>query len=111
MTGADALDTADPDGDGIPNLFERAMFLSPTVADSGLPVTVGDASADGLAVTYRVAKNQSDLTVNLLLSRDLDTWTPLAPGSSDPSHPDYTLHTVTVETSPEAGFLRIEVFR
>lgn len=57
-----AADTADADGDGVPNLIERACLLDPS-ASSPLPVTTARV-ADSLEYTYQrsvAAVNAGDL--------------------------------------------------
>ncbi len=46
LTGPTALATADPDGDGAPNLIEYALGLNPTFADSN-PMQLSQVSVDG----------------------------------------------------------------
>jgi len=53
-------DTADPDGDGIPNLMEYALALAPKTAGvGGLPVTT--PTNGYLTLTYRENKQATDL--------------------------------------------------
>jgi hypothetical protein len=114
LTGADALDTADPDGDGIPNLFERAFGLNPTVVDSGLPVTTS-ASGGTFSVTYPVARNQSDITVTAVANTGLEkgdspqTWTPLTPQLIDDSHPDYHVFRASIPAENPTGSIQLRV--
>ena len=108
----EGADTADPDGDGIANLIERALFLDPTMAESGLPVTLGEPGVDSISFTYRVAKGQSDLTVEVVTSSSLtsdEPWLPLEPVAVDDTPPDYTVYRVELPTAEGAGFLRLEV--
>jgi autotransporter-associated beta strand protein len=114
LTGEDALDEADPDGDGIANIFERAMFLDPTKPDSGLPVALGEPGANSISFTYRVAKGQSDITLSVLATYTLgdpESWTVLEPVWMDDSDPDFTLYRVELPTSESAGFLRLRATR
>ena len=113
LTGEDALDEADPDGDGIANLFERAMFLDPTTADDGLPATSANRP-ETIGFTYRVAKGQSDITLSVLATYTLDdpeSWTMVEPVGMDDSPPDYILYRVELPTSEPAGFLRLRATR
>lgn len=67
----------DPDGDGITNLFEFALRMDPTVADSELfPIPAYDPVEDALAVSF--TKNLFDPTKIALIvdvSSDLKNWT------------------------------------
>jgi hypothetical protein len=107
-------DTADPDGDGIGNIFERAMFLDPTSADSGLPATLGGFGANGINFIYRLAKGHDDLTVEVVASSSLVSeapWLPLTPFLQDDTHPDFSIYRVELPTSGNAGFLRLRITR
>ena len=110
----DGADTADPDGDGIVNIVERAMFLDPTNPDRGLPAALAEPGVDRISFTYRVAKAQDDLMVRAVTSSFLtspEPWLPLASTVLDETHSDYTLYRVELPTSENAGFLRLEVTR
>ena len=70
-------DTADPDGDGIPNLAEYAFNTNPKTADlSGLPVmgTVNVGGSDYLALSYLQVLFNTDITCTVQVSGDLTTW-------------------------------------
>ncbi|AHF92449.1 fibronectin [Opitutaceae bacterium TAV5] len=72
----DAADTADPEGDGLSNLFEYALGLDPLLSDSTEAVTIGK-STDGqrLTLTFnRIA--DPDLTYTVEATSDLSagTW-------------------------------------
>ncbi len=72
-TGA-AADSADPDGDGIVNLLERALGLNPTVATAkGLPTAARDGSGH-LVLTASRGPNSSDLVFAAESSADLVNW-------------------------------------
>jgi hypothetical protein len=110
-TGAD---TADPDGDGIANIFERAMFLDPTSADSGLPTAFSEPGFDSISFTYRVAKGQDDLTVRVVASSSLTSpvpWLPLTPALLNDTDLNFRIFRVDLPTATPAGFLRLEVIR
>ncbi len=67
-----AGDTADPDGDGLPNLLEYALGNSPVVANkSGITGTI---SSGYLVMTYTLAKGATDITAQPERSADLFTW-------------------------------------
>ena len=110
----DGADTADPDGDGMANILERALFLDPTKADGDLPLTPGEQGAESISFNYRVARGQGDLTVTVVASASLTTeepWLPLASVLVDDTHPDYTVYRAELPTSESAGFLRLQVSR
>ncbi len=73
LSGADALLTADPDGDGLNNLMEYALHANPTVSD---PSVLPDLAIEGadLTITYRKNKNATDITYVVQSSVDLVTW-------------------------------------
>ncbi len=68
---------ADPDGDGIPNLLEYALNLSPTTPGvTGLP-TVGKTVVDGstyLTLTFTRVIANTDISYVPQVSGDLATW-------------------------------------
>jgi len=103
---------ADPDGDGLDNLFERALFMNPLVAESrGWPVTIG-SEVETFVVTYRVARDQNDLTVSAESSPVLGTdavWTALASEISDDAHADYVIYRAVLPQAGTSGFVRIKV--
>jgi hypothetical protein len=114
LTGNDARDNADPDGDGIPNLFERAFGLNPVSPDARLPVTTS-ASGGTFSVTYPVARNQSDITVTAVANTGLQkgqgaqAWTPLTPQLVDDSHPDYRVFRASIPAENPTGSIRLRV--
>jgi endonuclease/exonuclease/phosphatase family metal-dependent hydrolase len=69
--------TADPDGDGIPNLLEYALDLNPLQPSAaGLP-TVGQIASGGneyLTLTYTKVIAATDITYLQQVSGDLQTW-------------------------------------
>lgn len=108
----DGADDADPDYDGISNILERAFGLNPVVADAALPVTVFPPQDDVVAVTYHVAKNQSDITVTPQGTAGLEpgnTWANMTPAMVDDANPGYTAYKVELPTAPGAGFVRFIV--
>lgn len=110
----DGADDADPDNDGIPNIFERAFFLSPRVADRGLPVEISRPAGGVVTFTYRVAKRQGDLTVTPQTRAHLGTgeaWTTASPLLIDDTHPDQRTYRVDLPESAGRGFVRLLVTR
>jgi hypothetical protein len=102
---------ADPDGDGLVNLFERALFSNPLVAESrAWPVTIG-SEVETFVVTYRVARDQNDLTVSAQSSPVLGTdavWTALASEISDDTHADYVVYRAVLPQAGASGFVRLK---
>jgi autotransporter-associated beta strand protein len=110
----EGADNADPDGDGVVNLVERALFLNPRVAEPGGWAVASGPAGEVFAVTYRVARNQNDLSVRAESSPSLGAdaeWTPLVPEVADDTHPDYTVYRAALPQSGVSGFVRLKVTR
>jgi autotransporter-associated beta strand protein len=110
----EGADNADPDGDGVVNLVERALFLNPRVAEPGGWAVASGPEGEVFAVTYRVARNQNDLSVRAESSPRLGAdaeWTPLVPEVADDTHPDYTVYRAALPQSGVSGFVRLKVTR
>jgi hypothetical protein len=77
-TGQHVGDTADPEGDGIPNLIEYAYGFSPLVTNSstsGLDVGAAESGANSVVtITFRRDPRAVDLTYALETSSDLLNW-------------------------------------
>ena len=106
-----AADDADPDGDGVSNLLERAFAGDPLVAETGLlPAT--DATAPMLSLLYRRAKAATDLVFEVEENVDLSAaWTAAAGSESViEDHADYELvrHTRPIDADLRL-FLRVKV--
>jgi autotransporter-associated beta strand protein len=107
----EAADSADPDGDGVTNLFERAFDGDPLVAESNLlPAT--DPTAPILSIVYRRSKAATDLTFEVEENVNLSAaWSP-ALGSETviEEHPTYQLilHVRPINSDPRL-FLRVKV--
>ncbi len=105
-------DAADPDGDGVPNLLERAFGGNPTVAENQL-TPAADPAAPLLSIVYRRALAASDLTFTVQESADLsaDGWANAA-GSDEVLSNDGAVQLIRF-TAPMGGaarkFLRVQV--
>ena len=93
---------ADPDGDGVPNLLEYALNLSPRVAGvAGLP-TVGSTAINGstyLSLTYTKFIANTDIAYLPQVSGDLVAWnsgTNYLATVSTTNNPDGLTQTVVV---------------
>jgi hypothetical protein len=87
----DAADSADPDGDGMANLLERALGMNPNVASrAGLPETSFESVGDDQFLTLTTAKSPdaTDVTFTVEVGGDLANWNS---GSS---------HTTIIEDTP-----------
>jgi hypothetical protein len=116
-------DTADPAGDGIPNLMKYALALDPFMNGiGGLPAgsiaTTG--SGDYLTLTYTQVISATDITYNVQVSTDLQTWNS-GPGytatAGTTTNPGGLTETVTVQAltpvsaaNPEQ-FIQLQVTR
>ena len=112
--------TADPDGDGIPNLIEYALNLSPIVPSvSGLP-KVGTTVIGGspyLTLTYTKVIANTDISYVPQVSGDLATWNAGAnyvATVSTTNNPDGVTQTVVVRdlmamTGAGRRFIRLAV--
>ena len=80
LAGADRGPTADPDGDGVPNLLEYAFTRLPGSADSaGSPVQV-NINANRLEIVFTRDERATDLTYEVQARDSLTagSWTTLA---------------------------------
>ena len=71
------VDSADPDGDGIPNLMEYALGLAPkTSSVAGLPVAATQTAGGKtyLTLTFTKIRALADITYTVQVSGDLQTW-------------------------------------
>jgi hypothetical protein len=107
-----AADTADPDGDGITNLLERAFGGNPNAASPGVQ-PAADPSAALLSITYSKAIAATDLTFTVQESPDLSpgSWI-TASGSSSILGNNGTVQTIRFTAPAGAAakkFLRLQV--
>ncbi|HEX4083866.1 MAG TPA: putative Ig domain-containing protein [Chthoniobacteraceae bacterium] len=114
-------DTADPAGDGIPNLMKYALNLNPFEQSvSGLPVesVITTGSGNFLALTYTQVISATDITYTVQVSTDMVNWFSGAGYTDAPvavDNADGVTQTVTVQTAaPISGttpqqFIRLQV--
>ncbi len=66
-------DNSDPDGDGVPNILERAFGWNPTIGTNVMPKIV--LAGNVLEVTYSPAGGGSDVTITVDVTDNLtNTW-------------------------------------
>lgn len=104
-------DAADPDGDGLNNLLERAFAGDPLTADTGIGPN-NDPGGALLSIVYRRAKRATDLVLGVDESSELSgVWTP-AVGTAMVLSDDGAVQTLrfTRPMGPERRlFLRVRV--
>jgi hypothetical protein len=114
-------DSADPDGDGIPNRVEFLLNRRPLISDFGgngpttlvilpAPVTGG---ASVLSLTHRRHRYATDLTLRYEATEDCSQWTEFAPSSTLTVYVDALTDLARIETplSTARRFLRLKVDR
>ena len=110
-----AAATADPDGDGIPNLVEYALSRDPWIADTTPPLVVSTVSIGGkphLTVAYDRLTRTPDIRCVVEVSDDLVHW-----DSSVTTAVDIVPHGATetvifrdnIPVSPGPRFVRLRV--
>jgi len=67
--------TANPSGDGIPNLLKYFYGLDPAATASSPPLTSVPDNSGNLILTFRLSKNLSGVTYQIQSSPDLMNWT------------------------------------
>ena len=68
-----AADSADPDNDGLTNLWERAFALNPNVANTA-PWPIVGSEGTFATLTYKRSLAATDLTFQVLWSGDIANW-------------------------------------
>lgn len=107
-------DSADPDGDRIPNIVEMGMYSDPRNAD-GEPVS-GISGLNEVTITFTRASDLSNLNLDLTLeySTDLVNWFPVPLGGTTPTPVNAEQESITVTRSIAPGtreFYRLEAVR
>jgi hypothetical protein len=103
-----AADTADPDGDGLPNLLEYALNSNPLVADSASARPTCQMSGSRLQFTFNRAR--SDVTYLVEGTSDLTVWTTVATNPGTVGQSVTVTDTVDIPTAnPPRRFLRLRV--
>jgi endonuclease I len=110
-------DAADPDGDGLSNLLEMALYSDPRSAET--EPLIGTVHPDGNSVTlsFPSAESLENLNVTLVLefSEDLETWTEIPLPSATTQVGDNPFQRIRQVTrtmqSGEREFYRLRAFR
>jgi hypothetical protein len=116
LTGADALGTADPDGDGMDNNAELAFGTDPT---NGASRAATLATGTGTIKLVYLQRN-SGVAYTVKSFTDLSTafdsgGTPITPTATDPQpagvRTGYTQYEASLSTGSSKGFLRVKAVR
>jgi putative Ig domain-containing protein len=113
-------DSAEPAGDGIPNLLKYALNLNPfIVGESGLPVASIATTGSGnyLTLTYTRVLSATDITYTVQVSTDLQNWNsgpgftdpPVATGTSNGVTQLYNVQAAQPEGTEPEQFIRLQV--
>ncbi|MGL4399529.1 MAG: hypothetical protein ACRCXD_06650 [Luteolibacter sp.] len=99
-------DTADPDGDGLPNLVEYALGLLPL--SSNVPPSPMINSSGYLALS--VAKNPAatDITWGAEVTEDFFVW---PPADCTETTTTFTARDIVLQTSADRRFIRLKITR
>lgn len=101
-------DNSDPDGDGVPNIYERAFGWNPKVGTNAMPKIIYNGTT--LSVTYPLAGSTSDVQVVVDATSNLTTtWdSSTATIGTTGSNPLTSVDLITNETS---RFMRFRTSR
>jgi hypothetical protein len=114
LTGGDVLASADPDKDGIANLLEYYMGLSPVAANhNAISVSFTPGSPSSLSMSYRRSKNITNVVggVSWISTLTTNNWSTNGVTENAIGATDYEDVTATVTNGPSdaAKFLRLRV--
>jgi hypothetical protein len=106
-----AGNTADPDGDGISNLLERAFGGNPNAVETSvIPRT--DDSVSAFSIVYQKAKAATDLIITVQETSDLSGQWSMAVGTSEALSDDGTVQRIRFTPQADSStrkFLRVKV--
>ena len=68
-----SADSADPDGDGISNLMERAIYSDPKTINESPPIRI-DLINNNFVISFFRARNFENLNTNLVLEKSVDLF-------------------------------------
>ena len=103
----DAKVTADPDGDGMPNLLEYAIGGDPLFPDSEARPSAR-IQAGRLVYTFKRDSAKSDLIYAVESSTDMRTWRRI-PSEIVRNKGSVETRSVTLPASAQLGFVRLKV--
>jgi hypothetical protein len=112
LTGADALPGSDPDKDGMSNLMEYYLGLSPTSSSGGGMFTLSKGSNNTVSLTYRRAKGVTGVSSAVQATGDLSiSWGTSGVQETVVDKGTYEEVTATVTNAPGATkmFMRLKV--
>jgi hypothetical protein len=112
LTGADALPGSDPDKDGMSNLMEYYLGLSPTSSSGGGLFTLSKGSNNTVSLTYRRAKGVTGVSSAVQATGDLSSsWGTSGVQETVVDKGTYEEVTATVTNTPGVSkmFMRLTV--
>ena len=117
LSGDDALDNANPSGDGVVNLMKYALSLDPNVSVFGvtdgtnprLPVIIRDA--EGIHFVFLRNPDASDITYTVEACSDLQSWNPVTEGMVETVLPNGMIRVEVTMPAGQQVFCRLSVTR
>lgn len=103
--------TADPNGDGLPNLLAYATGRMPDRPDNDQPWARTDLSGSHLTVEFQRDERASDAIFEVQVSQDLATWHTLARATGHGPVLAMPGHTPTISDLPAGNLASIGVIR
>lgn len=110
-------DMADPDGDGLANLFERGRYSDPRAADEGPPLEL-ELRGNALELRFLRCRDRADLLASMILERASgfsEGWSEVSLAAADISprneHQEEVLVTVNAPDPASPVFYRLRVER